>query len=175
MWLPFSSDLRLRICQSLLLGTNILARLIGHPWGQGIWSVASSEWLLSTTSSYFTCTSDTNLVSHYSATGDTISCDARYSATGSEASFFLRSSPPSKACLWIAIGHFYGMKWGCSSDSLRYHRKHSATWVLYFLHLSRDRGEVPFRPKLFHYIALVFRVNIPDYVIILYIAELVSY
>ena len=29
-------------------------------------------------------------------------------------------------------------KWGCSSDSLRYHRKHSATGVL--LHLSRDRG-----------------------------------
>ena len=31
-----------------------------------------------------------------------------------------------------------GNKWGCSSDSLRYHRKHSATGVL--LPLSRDRG-----------------------------------
>ena len=29
-------------------------------------------------------------------------------------------------------------KWGWSSDSLRYHRKHSATGLL--LHLSRDRG-----------------------------------
>ena len=29
-------------------------------------------------------------------------------------------------------------KWGCSSDSLRYHRKHSVTGVL--LHLSRGRG-----------------------------------
>ena len=29
---------------------------------------------------------------------------------------------------------------GCSSDSLRYHRKHSATGVL--LHLSRDRGGI---------------------------------
>ena len=48
--------------------------------------------------------------------------------------------PPSKACLWIAIGRFYRKKWGCSSDSLRYHRKHSATWVL--LHLSRNRGGV---------------------------------
>ena len=31
------------------------------------------------------------------------------------------------------IGHFYGKKCGCSSDSQRYHRKHSATGVL--LHL----------------------------------------
>ena len=35
---------------------------------------------------------------------------------------------------------FYGKKWGCSGDSLRYHRKHSATGVL--LHLSRDGGGV---------------------------------
>ena len=33
---------------------------------------------------------------------------------------------------------FYGKKWGFSSDSLRYHRKNSATGVL--LHLSRDSG-----------------------------------
>ena len=32
------------------------------------------------------------------------------------------------------------MKWGCSSDSLRYHRKHSATGVL--LHLSHHRGGI---------------------------------
>ena len=37
---------------------------------------------------------------------------------------------PSKACLWIAIGHFYGKKWGRSRDSLRSHRKHSATGVV---------------------------------------------
>ena len=43
--------------------------------------------------------------------------------------FFLRYPPPPKACLWTAIGHCYG-KWGCSSDSLRHHRKHSATGVL---------------------------------------------
>ena len=41
--------------------------------------------------------------------------------------------------LWIAIGHFYGKKWGgCSSDSLRYHRKRSATGLL--LHMSRDKA-----------------------------------
>ena len=36
------------------------------------------------------------------------------------------------------VADFYWKKWGCSSDSLRYHRKHSATGVL--LHLSRARG-----------------------------------
>ena len=69
------------------------------------------------------------LVSPYSAIGDTISCDAPYSAIGFS---------PCYACLWIAIGHFQGKKWRCSSDSLRYHMKHSATGVL--LHLCRDRG-----------------------------------
>ena len=77
------------------------------------------------------------LVSHYSAIGDTISCDAPCGAIGFRGRIFLQY-PPSKSCLWIAIGHFYGKKWGCSSDSLRYHRKHSAKGVL--LHLSRDRG-----------------------------------
>ena len=38
------------------------------------------------------------------------------------------ATPPCQACLWIAIGHLYGKKWGCSSDSLRCHRKHSATF-----------------------------------------------
>ena len=66
------------------------------------------------------------LVSHYSAIGDTVSCDAPYSAMGFRGKFFLRC-PPCWVSLWIAIGHFYGKKWGCSSDSLRYHRKHSAT------------------------------------------------
>ena len=98
------------------------------------------------------------LVSHYSAISDTISCDApansegrewrvgspilgplTYSAIGFRAKLFLRCPPPS-ACLWTAIGHLYRKKWGCSSDSLRHHRKHSATGVL--LHLSRDRGVI---------------------------------
>ena len=69
-----------------------------------------------------------SLVSHCCAIGDTMSCDAPYSAIGFGGKLFLRY-PPSKACLWIAIGHFYGKRWGCSSDSLRHHRKHSATGV----------------------------------------------
>ena len=36
------------------------------------------------------------------------------------------------------MGHLSGEKWGYCGESLRYHRKHSATGVL--LHLSRDRG-----------------------------------
>ena len=59
-------------------------------------------------------------MSHYSAIGDTISCDAPYGAIGFRGKFFLRC-PPSKACLWIAIGHFYLRK-EVGSDSLRYHR-----------------------------------------------------
>ena len=78
-----------------------------------------------------------DLVAHYSAIGDTIPCDAPYSAIGFRGELFLRY-PPCELCLGIAIGHFYGKKCGCSSESLRYHRKHSATGVL--LHLSRDRG-----------------------------------
>ena len=46
--------------------------------------------------------------------------------------------PPSKACLWIAIGRFYGRNWGCSRDSLRYRRKHSATGLV--RQVSRDTG-----------------------------------
>ena len=84
-----------------------------------------------------TDTKNPPLVSHYSAIGDTISCDAPYSAIGFTGKLFLRY-PPCWVCLWNAIGQFYRKKWGCSSDSLRYHRKHSATGVL--LHLSRDRG-----------------------------------
>ena len=79
------------------------------------------------------------LVSHYAAIGDTISCDAPYSAIGFRGKLFLRL-PPCYVCLWIAIGHFYGKKSGCSSDSLRDHRKNSVTGVL--LHLSRDRGAI---------------------------------
>ena len=78
-----------------------------------------------------------HLVSHYSAIGDTISRDAPYRAIGFRGKLLLRY-PLSKACLWTTIGHFFGKKWGCSSDSLRYHRKHSATGVL--LHLSCDWG-----------------------------------
>ena len=46
--------------------------------------------------------------------------------------------PPLQGLFWTAIGHFYGNKWGCSSDSLRHHRKHSATEVV--RQVSRDRG-----------------------------------
>ena len=76
-------------------------------------------------------------MSHYSAIGDTISCDAPYSAIGFRGKPFMRY-PLVRPGLWIAIGHLYRKTWGCSSDSLRYHRKHSATGVL--LHQSRDRG-----------------------------------
>ena len=80
------------------------------------------------------------LVSHYKPIGNTISCNA-YSAIGFRGKFFsAMPPPPSKVCRWIAIGHFYGNEWGCSSDSPRYNRKDSATGVL--LHLSRDRGGV---------------------------------
>ena len=34
--------------------------------------------------------------------------------------------------------------------------------------------EIPLGPKLLHYITLLFRINFPDYVTILYITELVS-
>ena len=53
------------------------------------------------------------LVSHFCAIGDTISCDAPYSTIGFRAKFFLRC-PPCYSCLWIAIGHLYAKKWGCS-------------------------------------------------------------
>ena len=79
------------------------------------------------------------LVSDYSAIGDTISCDSPYSAIGFIAKFFLRC-PPYWACIWTAIGHFYRKKWGCSSESLRYHKKHSSSRVL--LHVSRDGGVI---------------------------------
>ena len=46
------------------------------------------------------------LVSHKSAIGDTISCDAPYSAIGFRGNFFFLRCPPSKACLWITIDHF---------------------------------------------------------------------
>ena len=49
-------------------------------------------------------------------------CDAPYTAIGFRGTFFLRC-PPSQACLWLATGHLYGKKWGCSSESLRYHKK----------------------------------------------------
>ena len=79
------------------------------------------------------------LVPHYSAIGDTISGDASCSAIGFRGKLSLRY-PPSKACLGTATGHAYRKKRGCSSDSLRYHRKHSAAGVL--LHLSCDRGGI---------------------------------
>ena len=48
-----------------------------------------------------------NLVAHYSAISDTISCDAPYSAIGFRGKF-LCDAPPSKARLSLAIGHLYG-------------------------------------------------------------------
>ena len=48
-----------------------------------------------------------SIVSHYSAIGATISCDAPKNALGSRGKLFLRY-PSSKACLWIAIDRFYG-------------------------------------------------------------------
>ena len=70
--------------------------------------------------------------------GDTISCDAPYSAIGFRGQLLLRY-PPSQACLWTAVGHTYRKKWGWSSDSLRYRRKDSATGVVW--QVSCDGGE----------------------------------
>ena len=54
-----------------------------------------------------------------------VSCDALYSVIGFTGKLFVQC-PSSKVCLWIATGHCYGKKRGCSSDSLPYRRKHSA-------------------------------------------------
>ena len=80
-----------------------------------------------------------SLVSHYSAIGDTISCDAPYGAIGFRGKVFLRY-PPLHGLSLDCDGHLLQKEVGCSSDSLRYHRKHSATGVL--LHLSRNRGGI---------------------------------
>ena len=64
------------------------------------------------------------LVFYYSAIGDTILCDAPYSAKGFRGELCLRY-PPCEICLGTAIGHFYGKKWGCSSDSLSERIKHA--------------------------------------------------
>ena len=55
------------------------------------------------------------------------------------------------------MGHFYGKKWGCSSDSLRYHRKHSA-----LLHLSRDRGGICWVAKALHSPSIFGELVTPD-------------
>ena len=83
-------------------------------------------------------TKATRSVSHYSAIDDTISCNAPYSAIGFRGKLFLRYPPPPRPVFGPAIVQFDGEKWGCSSDRLRCHRKHSPTGVL--LHLSHDRG-----------------------------------
>ena len=85
-----------------------------------------------------------HLVSHDNEIGDIISCDARCSAIGFGGKFFLRC-PPSNACLRGATGHFYGKKWGCSRDTLRYHRENSATGVV--RQVSRNRGGIPVRSR----------------------------
>ena len=53
---------------------------------------------------------------------------------------FLVQSPPPRSLSLDRDDRplVYGKKWGCSSNSLRCHRKHKAPGVL--LHLSRDRG-----------------------------------
>ena len=60
-----------------------------------------------------------DLVTHHSAIADTISCNAPCSAIGFSGKLFPRY-PPSKACLWTAIGQFFlfGKKCGCSSDKV---------------------------------------------------------
>ena len=40
--------------------------------------------------------------------------------------------------------------------------------------ITRHPFVIPLGPKLLHYIALLFRIHFPDYVIIFYITELVS-
>ena len=74
----------------------------------------------------------------YSAIGGTISRDAPYSsAIDFRGKLFLRYPPPlqglSSDCDRPLLG-----KWGCSSDSLRHHKKHSTTGVL--PHISNDGG-----------------------------------
>ena len=65
------------------------------------------------------------LVSHYSAIGDAISCDAPYCAIGFRGKLFC-DTPLVRSVFGLQKAIFYGKKWGCGSDSLRYHRKHSA-------------------------------------------------
>ena len=78
---------------------------------------------------WYCCSVLLHLVSHYSATGDTISCDVPYSAIGFRGEPFLRYPPPLQGLSLDCDRPFYRKKRGCSSDSLRYHRKHSATGV----------------------------------------------
>ena len=65
-------------------------------------------------------------MSQCSTIGDTMSCDTPYSAIGFRRKLFLQYPPPSKACVWTAIGNLHRTKWECSSDSLRHHTKHSS-------------------------------------------------
>ena len=63
-------------------------------------------------------------MSHHSAIGDTISCDAPYSAIGFRGKLFLRY-PLVRPVFADCDRPFLLRKdlWGCSSDSLLYHRK----------------------------------------------------
>ena len=47
-------------------------------------------------------------------------------------------------------------------------------WGQEIICLTLISGELPLGPKLLHYITLFFRINFPDYVIFVYITELVS-
>ena len=92
---------------------------------------------------FITFTLGITLVSHYSAIGDTISCDAPFSTVGPHWQAFPAIPPPLQGLSLDRDRPFVQKKWGCSSDSLWYHRKHSATGVL--RQVSRDRGGISVR------------------------------
>ena len=77
-----------------------------------------------------------DLVSHSSATADTISRDVPYSAIGFRGKLFLRRPTLLSLSLDCDRPFLHRKKWGYSSASLRCHRKHSATGVL--LQASRE-------------------------------------
>ena len=119
-WAPWTHQPRNGLLRTLSGSQKVLRRPVrGFPCTGCTETLSNNSHFLS----HFEFFGVQGLVSHCSAIGDTISCDAPHSAIGlSNLKFFLRC-PPSKACLWIVIGHSYGKKWGCSSDSLRHHRK----------------------------------------------------
>ena len=78
------------------------------------------------------------LVSHLSAIGDTISCDRPLERDNLQKQAF-SAIPPLLGLSLVCDRPFLQKEGGGgSSDSLRYHRKHSATGVV--PHVSRDGG-----------------------------------
>ena len=63
--------------------------------------------------------------------------------------------------------------WG---ELQQYSRSHIFTVLLVLLNITLDWKlfHLPLGPKLLHYITLLFRIEFPDYVITLYITDLVS-